>query len=432
MKSTVCRLVFFKHSICLLLIACSTIFGVAEAQGQQDAEDWTQWRGPQRDGMVENETLSSANSLEGLEQQWHVDLGPSYSSPIVVGDKIFVTETKDKKSEVVRALNRETGEQLWEAEWQGAMKVPFFAKANGDWIRATPVYDDGRLYVLGMTDVLVCLDIQDGSELWKIDFKEGTGKAPSFGAVCSPLIHGDYLFIEAGNGLQKINKLNGEIVWTALKVKAGAGMSDGTFSSPLIATVAGQEQILVQTRSTLAGVDLASGDVLWSQKVPAYRGMNILTPTVYNDSVFTSTYNNGSFMYKVSTGKSGGGMTSTKAWQGPERGYMSSPIRIENFAYLHLQNTRMSCIDLETGQTKWKSKQFGKYWSMICSGDRILALDERGELLLVRANPEEFDLLDRKEVSDQSTWAHVALSGNQVFVRELKGLTLYNWNAVEK
>ena len=365
MKSTV-SLVFLKRSTCLLLlIACLTIFGMAvEAQGQEDtnAEDWTQWRGPQRDGMVENETLSSASSLEGLEKQWHVDLGPSYSGPIVVGDKVFVTETKDKKSEVVRALNRATGEELWEAEWQGAMKVPFFAKANGDWIRATPVYDDGHLYVLGMTDVLVCLDTEDGSEVWKIDFKEDTGKPPSFGAVCSPLVHGDYLYIEAGNGLQKINKLNGDIEWTALKAKAGARMSDGTFSSPLIATVAGREQILVQTRSTLAGVDLESGDVLWSQEVPAYRGMNILTPTVYNDSVFTSSYNNGSFMYKVSAAETGTDMTATKAWQGPERGYMSSPIRIGNYAYLHLQNTRMACID-------WKrAKQSGKASSSASTG----------------------------------------------------------------
>ena len=435
MKTTVSHLLFRNRSTRVLLmiatVAILAIVTVGNAVGQEEAnaQDWTQWRGPQRDGMVENETLSSADSLAGLKEQWHVDLGPSYSSPIVVGDMVFVTETKDKQSEVVRALNRETGEQLWETEWQGAMTVPFFAKANGDWIRATPVYDNGHLYVSGMTDVLVCLKAEDGSKLWEIDFKEGTGKPPSFGAVCSPLIHGDFLYIEAGNGLRKINKLSGDIEWTALKAEASAKMSDGTFSSPLIATVAGREQILVQTRSTLAGVDLDSGDVLWSQEVPAYRGMNILTPTVFNDSVFTSSYNNGSYMYKVSAEENS--MTSSKAWQGPERGYMSSPIRIDNHVYLHLQNTRLACIDLETGETKWKSKQYGKYWSMICSGDRILALDERGELLLVRANPEKFDLLDRKEVSEESTWAHVALSGNQIFVRELNGLTLYDWNTEE-
>ncbi len=394
--------------------------------GQQDLTDWTQWRGPQRDGIVESEVLSSATSLKGVQKKWHVDLGPSYSGPLVVGDKIFVTETKDKKSEVVRALNRANGEQLWEAEWEGAMRVPIFARANGDWIRATPVYDEGRLYVPGMTDLLVCLDVSDGSEIWKIDFKGERGKNPSFGAVCSPLIHGDYLYIEAGNGLQKVDKVTGDVQWTALEGGKNM-MSDGTFSSPLVATVAGKEQLLVQTRSTLAGVDLDSGDVLWSQEVPAYRGMNILTPTVYKDFVFTSSYNNGSYMYQVNSAEEGG-LNSAEAWQGPERGYMSSPIRIDNYAYLHLQNTRFSCIDLDTGETMWKSEQFGKYWSMISSGDRILALDERGELLLVRANPEEFDLLDRKEVSDESTWAHVALSGNQIFVRELNGLTVYDWN----
>ncbi len=198
---------------------------------------------------------------------------------------------------------------------------------------------------------------------------------------------------------------------------------DGAFSSPTLATVAGREQLLVQTRSTLAGVDPDGGEVLWSQEVPAYRGMNILTPTVHNDSVFTSSYNNGSFLFNVSA--EGSGFTSSQQWQGRERGYMSSPIKIGNFVYMHLQNTRMACLDLETGQTQWKSKQLGKYWSMINSGDRILALDEKGELLLIRADPKSFDLLDRKAVSEQSTWAHLAMSDNEIFVRELKGLTMY-------
>ena len=386
------------------------------------AQDWTQWRGPDRSGLVENEVLSSAESLMGLTKGWHVELGPSYSGPIIVGDKVFVTETKDQRSEVIRALNRADGEQIWETEWVSAMTVPFFAKANGDWIRATPVYDDGRLYVLGMCDILVCLDAEDGKEIWRRNFvEETTGKNPSFGAVCSPLIRGDHLYIQAGGSFQKINKSDGTTVWSTLKDEGG--MMDGAFSSPTVGTIAGREQILVQTRSTLAGVDPDGGEVLWSQKVPAFRGMNILTPTVHNDSVFTSSYNNGSFLYNVKA--EGSSYTSNQQWQGRERGYMSSPIKIGNYVYMHLQNTRMACLDLETGETQWKSKQFGKYWSMICSGDRILALDERGELLLIRANPDSFDLLDRKTVSEQSTWAHVAMSNNEIFVRELEGLTMY-------
>lgn len=412
-----------------ILASITCVIFLAFSACSTSAQDWTQWRGPERSGKIESELLANASSFEGMSKVWHVDLGPSYSGPIVAGDKIFVTETKDKRSEVIRALNRADGSQIWETEWVSAMEVPFFAKANGDWIRATPIYEAGKLYVLGMCDILVCLDAENGKEVWRRNFvEETTGKNPAFGAVCSPLIHGDHLYIQAGGSFQKINKTTGETVWSVLD-EGNDMMSGGAFSSPTLGTVAGREQVLVQTRSTLAGVDLEDGKVLWSQEVPAYRGMNILTPTVYNNSVFTSSYNNGSFLYDVST--DGSGYSASQKWQGRERGYMSSPIKIDNYVYMHLQNTRMACLDLDTGETKWKSKQFGKYWSMINSGDRILALDERGELLLIRANPEKFDLLDRKDVSSQSTWAHLAMSGDEVFVRELNGLTVYRWEQPE-
>lgn len=410
----------------MLLIRVGVLLAVLGVwvPSELNAQDWTQWRGPHRSGVLENEVLESANELGDLEKGWRVELGPSYSGPIVAGDRVYVTETRDRQFEVVRALDRKDGRQVWEAQWESAMTVPFFAKANGDWIRATPIYDDGFLYVLGMCDVLVCLDAKDGKEVWRRDFvAELTKKNPSFGAVCSPLIRGDHLYIQAGGGFQKIDKSNGKTIWTVLQDQGG--MMNGAFSSPALETIAGREQLLVQTRSTLAGVDPDSGDVLWSQQVPAYRGMNILTPTVYQDSVFTSTYNQGSFLYQVSA--SGSGLTAGQRWRGRERGYMSSPIKIGQYVYMHLQNSRMACLDLETGDTQWKSKQFGGYWSMVCSGDRILALDERGELLLIRANPKAFELLDRKNVSDQSTWAHLAIAGNEVYVRDLNGLTVFRW-----
>ena len=125
---------------------------------------WQQWRGPARDGSVAGATWPDGLSAERLEQVWHVDLGPSYSGPIVTEKMVYVTETRDAKTEHVRALDRATGKQVWEATWEGAMTVPFFAASNGSWIRATPAYDPGeeggpgRLYVAGMRDVLVCLD----------------------------------------------------------------------------------------------------------------------------------------------------------------------------------------------------------------------------------------------------------------------------------
>ena len=95
--------------------------------------------------------------------------------------------------------------------------------------------------------------------------------------------------------------------------------------------------------------------------------------------------------------------------------------------YLHLRNQRFICVDLESGEVRWTTKPFGKYWSMVVNGDKILALDERGELMMIQASPEEFKLIDKKKISDSSAWAHLAVVGNRVFVRDLDGISVLKW-----
>ncbi len=387
------------------------------------ANDWTQWRGPNRTGIVDSTLLSNLENLTSLGKKWSVPLGESYSGPIVTANRVFVTETKDKKVEVVRALDRETGKEIWSREWEGAMSVPFFAKSNGDWIRATPIYDDGRLYVGGIRDVLVCLDANDGSELWRIDFvKEMKTELPPFGNVPSPLIDGDFLYTQAGNVVVKVEKKTGKISWQSMKQGADM-MSGGAFSSPLIASLHGKRQLLVQSRLELAGVDLDNGEVLWKKDIPTFRGMNILTPTVIGDRVFTSTYQGGSFLFDINY--KDGKWSADELWKSRLEAYMSSPVVIDGHIYMHLRNQRFACLNLETGEEKWTSKGYGKYWSMVASGKKILALDESGKLLLIAASPNEFQLLENRSLGSVSTWAHIGISGNEIFVRELKAMTVY-------
>jgi hypothetical protein len=111
---------------------------------------------------------------------------------------------------------------------------------------------------------------------------------------------------------------------------------------------------------------------------------------------------------------------------------MSSPVVIAGHAYLHLSNQRFTCIDLKTGARTWTSKSFGKYCSLVAQGDRILALDERGILLLIKANPKAFELLDEMKISDADTWAHLAVSGDELYIRELNALAVYRWQASKK
>ncbi|HWB12974.1 MAG TPA: PQQ-binding-like beta-propeller repeat protein [Pirellulales bacterium] len=390
--------------------------------------NWCQWRGPTRDGRVAGAEWPESLSEKTLTRTWRVELPPSYSGPIVSESTVFVTGTAEQKSEVVIALDRKSGEERWRAEWLGAMTVPFFAASSGSWIRSTPAFDGESLFVAGMRDVLVSLNAETGQEQWRVDFVKQFGSPlPAFGFVSSPLLDADAIYVQAGASFVRLEKATGRVVWRVLKDEGG--MMGSAFSSPVMATLAGERQLVVQTREKLVGVDPTNGKSLWEQVVPSFRGMNILTPVVIDDSIFTSSYQNRSWLFKVA--KSEDKFQVKETWNNSAQGYMSTPVVIEGHAYLHLQNQRFTCVDLATGERTWTSQPFGKYCSLVCQGDRILALDQRGQLLLIKANPKKFELLEERQVSDQETWAHVAVCGDEVFVRELNALSVFRWKALE-
>ena len=120
----------------ILFVIAALLFATSAIQAQEVA-DWNQWRGPNRDGLVSNAAWPNSLSEANLAKLWSVDLGPSYSGPIVANGMVFTTETKDKKFEVVHAFDQMTGKKIWSTEWKGSLKVPFFASRNGDWIRST-------------------------------------------------------------------------------------------------------------------------------------------------------------------------------------------------------------------------------------------------------------------------------------------------------
>lgn len=402
----------------LLPLLFSQVFG---------APDWEQWRGPTRDSKIHAGAAKWPARLNGenLAKKWEVGLAEGYSSPIVVGERVFTVETKDKKMEVVRAFDRKTGKPLWERSWEGAMKVPFYAAKNGSWVRSTPACDGKTLFVGGMLDSLVAIDVKSGEIKWQRDYPgEEETPRPAFGFVSSPLMDEEHLYVQVGSAMRKVRKSDGETVWKAMEDERA--MFGSAFSSPVWATIAGKSQLLVQARMALGGVDPKSGKVLWSTPVKAFRGMNILTPTVMGDQIFTASYGGGSYLFDV--GKSDGGMAIEQKWNTKVEGNMSSPVVVDGKVYLHGRDKRFHCIDPVDGTLLWSTKEvFGDYWSMVANGKRILALDDLGELLLIEADPEEFKLIDRLEVAGRPTWAHLAVCGSELYVRDLKGLTMFEW-----
>jgi outer membrane protein assembly factor BamB len=392
-------------------------------------EDWPQWRGPTRDGQYRGPSWPESLDEKSLTQAWQVELEPSYSGPIVVGKRVFTTETVKADRERVTAYDRESGEQLWRTEWKGSLIVPFFAWENGSWIRATPACDGETLYVAGMRDVLVALDVATGAERWRVDFVEKyKSPVPSFGFVASPLVDGESIYVQAAAAVVKLNKRTGEVEWRAFADEGG--MNGSAFASPVIATVGGVRQLVVQAREKLAGLTLADGKVLWAQEVPAFRGMNIITPTIVADLAFASAYGGKTNGYRIvnkTENTAEPRFEVETAWTEASQGYMSSPVIFAGHAYVHLRNQRFACFDLKDGKRTWTTTPFGKYWSLVARQDRILALDEKGELLLIAADPDEFKLLSRRKISTDSTWAHLAFADGKVYVRSLNGLTVWDW-----
>jgi len=392
------------------------------------AATWPQWRGPTRDGLVAAGSPAWPNTLgeANFKKQWSVpDLGPSYSGPIVSATLVYTTQTVDKKTEVVTAYDRATGKFRWKQEWSGAMTVPFFAAKNGSWIRATPALDGDRLYVPGIQDLLVCLNANTGEVLWKYDFvKELATAVPAFGFVCSPLVDDTSVYVQAGGHFCKLDKLKGTLTWKTLK-NADA-MNGSAFSCPVMGTIAGKKQLVVQTRESLAGVDIDTGKELWMRKIPTFRGMNILTPVIQGDRVFTSTYGGTTQAFGVQA--KGDTFSTRDGWSFKYEGYMTTPVVVGEYAYWFGKDRKAICANITTGKEAWRSeKSYGDYWNLVANGDRILALDSKGKLLLLNANPKEFELLGEVNVSKAETWAHLAVAGDDVCIRDLNSLTCFKW-----
>jgi outer membrane protein assembly factor BamB len=385
---------------------------------------WPQWRGPTRDSVTVGPAFS--DKLTSLKQTWRVELGPSYSGPVVLADRVIVTESPDDKTEVARAFDRDSGKEVWTAKWSGGQAVNELAKERGTWMRATPASDGRSVFVPGMRDTLVCLDAKSGTERWRVDFvKEYGTPLPMFGMVSSPQVDGEAVFTLAAGGVVRINASTGKVEWRTLTDDPKE--EGGATSSVLVGTIANRKLVTALNRKTLALLDPDTGKILWKQATPAYRNTTTITPVLLGGSgLFISMIAGRSMRFDVTA--DGDKLSARRTWDASQTAYMSTPVRIGDYLYAHLESRRLACLDAKTGRAKWTTDPtFGEYVSFVVRGDRILGLDQKGVLYLFRATPEKYDLLDQRKISDVDTWAHLAVCGDEEFVRDLKGLTAYRW-----
>jgi outer membrane protein assembly factor BamB len=415
---------------CIAALLVGMLFcGTGSLTAVADPGTWPQWRGPKRDGSVNAGAWPDSLQEPALKQRWRVEFPPSYSGPVVSNDKVFVTYTKDEKFEGVCALDRESGKQVWTAEWEGAMNVADVSSSMGSWIRATPAYDGKSLFVAGMPDVLVCLDANTGAERWRADFhKRYATPLPEVGFVCSPLAVDDGVYVQTADSFVKVDKQTGDSVWRCLERHekvSEEGMGQGSYSSPDFAVIHGRPQLLVANIDAIAGVDPSTGTVLWKRVLDSYDRGCILAPIAYRDGIFTSTRASRTGHYPLIYRD--GQFTITDGWKNKLTVYMSSPVVVGDFAYVHLANERFACIDLRDGKINWISDPVARYCSLAWCKDRILALTNDGELLLIHADPNKFVLADSRQISTEETWGYLAIAGADIYIRERNAIAAYRW-----
>jgi outer membrane protein assembly factor BamB len=384
------------------------------------AQSWTQWRGPNRDGrttIAGPATLASAPSTI-----WRVPVGIGHASPLVEGSRVYVFARRGEQ-ETVAALDLETGKALWTQAYDVPYTMNPAATGHGKGPKSTPVLAAGRLYTLGISGVLSCLDAAKGTVVWRKTFEREFPSLPSFGTAMSPIVDNGLLIAhvggENGGALRAFEAATGATRWSWTTEGPG-------YASPVVLVAGGVRQIVTQSQKQIVAVDAATGATLWSLPFTTPYEQNIVTPVVYGDTVILSGLDKSTFALRPV--KKGAVWTTERVWDNAAVPmYMSSPVLHGDLlaGFTHRNRGQFFALDPKTGRTLWTSPpRQGENAAILGSGDRLFCVTNQGELLVLRAGTAAFDTLARLEVAPSPTWAHPVLLGPRLLVKDEAHLSL--------
>ncbi len=392
--------------LCMSLV-CSTL-GLAQ--------DWPQWRGPNRDNKVMGFTEPKTWPRE-LTKKWKVPVGVGEASPVLVGDKVY-TFGREGGDEVTRCLDAATGKEIWKDRIPAAAVT---GPANGyPGPRSTPAVGEGKVCTLGVHGVVSCLDAASGQIVWR----KMTSQKPLYYTSTSPIIVDGkcVVFIAA---LTAFDLKTGDPKWT---------WNGGTpYGSPILATIDGVKQVITPAMDTLAGVDLADGKELWKNKISTGYQSTYSTPLVEGNIVYYSVAGGGkkagaAGMTAFKVEKKGVFMT-TDVWSNgySANGYHTPVIRDGLLFGCSAAGKNFYCLNAKTGEQLWKdAKARGNCGSILDAGTVMIALTSDKDLLAFRPSAKGYEEIARYPASTAETWCVPIVAGNRIYVKDKAGdLTLW-------
>ena len=410
-----------KHPILLPLLLLSTL--------PIHATDWSQYRGPNLDGSTPEKI--AAWPAAGPKVLWKVPSTSGFSSFAVAGARCFTVEGRQAggaPQEVLVAREAATGKELWNAplgsaKFDGGGDSGTRENKGGDGPRSTPATDGKHVFTLSGQLVLQACDAATGKEAWKKDLiAEFAGRNIQWQNAASPLLEGGLLYVAgggAGASLLAFNAADGAVVWQAFDEKM-------THATPIAATILGQRQVIFFVQSGLVAVEPKTGQELWRYAFN-YSTSTAASPVVVGDIVYCSAgYNIGAGAAKIA--KTGDQWTATEIYRmrnnKPLANHWSTPVYKDGhlygmFSFKEYGTGPMKCVELATGKVKWEQAGFGP-GNVIIAGNDIVALSDKGELVLIEATPSAYKEKSRADVLDGKCWSHPALSDGRIYVRSTK------------
>lgn len=405
--------------------SCHGIAPSGESSTEFGPEDFPEYRGRARDGVVHGPPLSQDWTSHPPRLLWRQPVGGGCAGVVVVANSVITCEQRGA-NEAIACYDKQSGLECWVHQYPA-----LFNSTAGEGPRATPTVFRGNVYAFGATGKLTCVEGQTGTLRWSVDVVPLDARAYlDHGLTCSPLAHGELVIVTPGvakgasdsRGVLAYDATSGHPVWNA-------GSRSGSYASPMIVALAGQPQLLVLDAVGLVGYELSTGQELWHFDWADREGseFNITQPIVLpGDRVFVSC-GMGSVMVQVA--KADQSWTAQEIWRSRDlQAIYSNPVAYGEYLY-GLSRGILTCIDARTGQRCWKAGRY-RHGQLLLCGEQLVIQSETGDLALVEASPVNYRLVTSFHAIDGiKSWNNPAMSGGLIVLRNNLEMACYDLRA---
>ncbi len=413
--------------VALACSACSTPSFEAPPQPAHEAPlpprpDWPQWRGPNRDGTLAT-FVAPSSWPERLTRRWRVAVGDGYATPVLVGGRVYAF-TRQGEEEVLRALDADTGGELWRSSYPAPFSYDPAADPTGPGPRGTPTFADGKVYTLGLGGVVTAFEAETGTQIWQISEPTVT---PPYGTAVSPLVDRGLVIVHVGSqdhgALTAYDANTGAVRWTWAE--------DGpSYASPLAADLNETRQVITLSQGHVMAVSASSGKLLWQRPFRTSYEQNAIDPIVAEDTVIVAGFQEPISAFRVVRDRNV--WMTERVWENRDISlFTTNGVLIDGmlFGLSQRSSGQYFLLDVGTGETVWTSAgRQAEHAAIVKAGEMLFVLEDDAELILGRASRTGFEEVGRYTVAETATWAQPTISGNRVFVKDASSLTLWTFD----